>query len=298
MTGSSPLARGLPRSCVRRRDAWGIIPARAGFTTWKSLGAVSRGDHPRSRGVYVRVTKAALGDAGSSPLARGLLRLLPCHVGPLRIIPARAGFTSASRALSCQPGGSSPLARGLLCAPFWIPVHTGIIPARAGFTRGWTPPRPGPRDHPRSRGVYARRYSASPQASGSSPLARGLPLPPAAPLLERGIIPARAGFTARRLRELPECRDHPRSRGVYAAQVGSVGLIVGSSPLARGLHSGRGAGRGRLGIIPARAGFTVAELGAEHGHEDHPRSRGVYQRSVQWRLSTKGSSPLARGLHH
>ena len=52
-------------------------------------------------------------------------------------------------------------------------------------------------DHPRSRGVYQDRNLRYPLGDGSSPLARGL-----RPLPERlaavlGIIPARAGFTAR-----------------------------------------------------------------------------------------------------
>ena len=92
--------------------------------------------------------------AGSSPLARGLLRAAGTRRCISRIIPARAGFT---RQVGFHLGilkdhprsrgvyqtrliplvihvGSSPLARGLrLYAP-----HTrdraGIIPARAGFT--------------------------------------------------------------------------------------------------------------------------------------------------------------------
>ena len=32
-----------------------------------------RGDHPRSRGVYLLVYRKAAAEAGSSPLARGLL---------------------------------------------------------------------------------------------------------------------------------------------------------------------------------------------------------------------------------
>ena len=71
-------------------------------------------------------------------------------------------------------------------------------------------------DHPRSRGVYALNAASDSPATGSSPLARGL-----LPLLsheagQHGIIPARAGFTARRLRGREAGADHPRSRGVYA----------------------------------------------------------------------------------
>ena len=51
-------------------------------------------DHPRSRGVYIDALDRNQTPPGSSPLARGLLLLLP-HIGvALGIIPARAGFTS------------------------------------------------------------------------------------------------------------------------------------------------------------------------------------------------------------
>ena len=52
----------------------------------------------------------------------------------------------------------------------------------------------------------------------------------------------------------------------------------GSSPLARGLPVGPDLVRGDRGIIPARAGFTLRETGAEKAASDHPRSRGVYCR--------------------
>ena len=71
--GSSPLARGLPRSGGRRPGRHRIIPARAGFTCGPGLIAGVRGDHPRSRGVY--------GVEGEHVVAS------------LWIIPARAGFT-------------------------------------------------------------------------------------------------------------------------------------------------------------------------------------------------------------
>ena len=51
-------------------------------------------DHPRSRGVYSRRRMRRFWLRGSSPLARGLL-IAVIHVADmLRIIPARAGFTS------------------------------------------------------------------------------------------------------------------------------------------------------------------------------------------------------------
>ena len=91
-------------------------------------------------------------------------------------------------------------------------------------------------------------------------------------------------------------RDHPRSRGVYRDRVSHYLLLVGSSPLARGLREaplGREEGGG---IIPARAGFTTRTSSKAWGPRDHPRSRGVYIVMFPDFGYGLGSSPLARGL--
>ena len=152
--------------------------------------------------------------------------------------------------------GSSPLARGLLQAMGQPQGPAGIIPARAGFT-GTEPTHLAPR-------------------CGSSPLARGLLIGAFTILGDGRIIPARAGFTHWGFPLFSCARDHPRSRGVYALGAGVVALIAGSSPLARGLHSPGAVGFSRLGIIPARAGFTGDEAVPDGYDGDHPRSRGVY----------------------
>ena len=154
----------------------GIIPARAGFTHpfcfpiyylgdhprsrgvypscpngWGRRG----GDHPRSRGVYSVISVDPRESGGSSPLARGLLLAKNFRRQDVRIIPARAGFTSPpprrrpshwdhprSRGVydisGSPPGrswGSSPLARGLPVGAGVLLEERRIIPARAGFTR-------------------------------------------------------------------------------------------------------------------------------------------------------------------
>ena len=194
---------------------------------------------------------------GSSPLARGL------PGGRLRrrdrkgIIPARAGFTGQEgegrtrgrdhprsrgvygqgRQPAAHGDGSSPLARGLPHRVGEDAGLAGIIPARAGFTSSSsTPPRSTP-DHPRSRGVYTGRRPSSPTSTGSSPLARGLPVLDANPCLLVGIIPARAGFTRRSCRTRLRPSDHPRSRGVYPGRDRLHRHRYGSSPLARGLRA-------------------------------------------------------------
>ena len=92
--GSSPLARGL-RSDPRTADTSPrIIPARAGFTSWRPKPAGTRRDHPRSRGVYEMRKHSKRSASGSSPLARGLHRRENSGRNHRGIIPARAGFTS------------------------------------------------------------------------------------------------------------------------------------------------------------------------------------------------------------
>ena len=152
--GSSPLARGLPRSRPGAVRPPRIIPARAGFTPRRGGPREARSDHPRSRGVYSSISLSTLPRTGSSPLARGLPRPVEADGAGLGIIPARAGFTSSWRRAGRRCGdhprsrgvysstapttspakGSSPLARGLPVDDGLGRGHEGIIPARAGFT--------------------------------------------------------------------------------------------------------------------------------------------------------------------
>ena len=213
--GSSPLARGLLDQHPGHHFGDRIIPARAGFTVKAAPPIREIADHPRSRGVYIRLLSLLRLLLGSSPLARGLRAYRPSEWLRRRIIPARAGFTDMQDARKSHSA-----------------------------------------DHPRSRGVYFRAEELGGPEWGSSPLARGL-LPRRGNTRPHcGIIPARAGFTLHRP-ERPVChRDHPRSRGVYAAVRIGDDPAPGSSPLARGLPDDSPDGGVSGGIIPARAGFT------------------------------------------
>ena len=194
-SGSSPLARGLLITGEISVVAPRIIPARAGFTGVLNTQPVVDGDHPRSRGVYRHDMRSPHPAAGSSPLARGLLRRPWRRRRARGIIPARAGFTSPqspqqgrqrdhprSRGVYSHSAGvcpvvrgSSPLARGLRLRQHALAAPRRIIPARAGFTREVWRGRLARPDHPRSRGVYRNPY----RPSGAW----------------MWIIPARAGFT-------------------------------------------------------------------------------------------------------
>ena len=93
LTGSSPLARGLLHARSEPRNNYRIIPARAGFTLPVRPDYCHPRDHPRSRGVYYHEIAHETVDQGSSPLARGLPARADYHVDDAGIIPARAGFT-------------------------------------------------------------------------------------------------------------------------------------------------------------------------------------------------------------
>ena len=133
---------------------------------------------------------------GSSPLARGLLNEFRHEQVEAGIIPARAGFTRRhpvtyqyspdhprSRGVYIPVDnvrlwdeGSSPLARGLPSEKEHRRRLAGIIPARAGFTETRAATLVRTPDHPRSRGVYSSTPQGGTEGSGSSPLARGLPV--------------------------------------------------------------------------------------------------------------------------
>ena len=254
--GSSPLARGLPMVVPDGNALMRIIPARAGFTEGRSPRRSSATDHPRSRGVYGWLRRPRVERGGSSPLARGLRRVDDGHSLWMGDHPRSRGVYSDGRHLDRRVTGSSPLARGLRQERDDAPVAGRIIPARAGFTgRGSRSPTASP-DHPRSRGVYPVGPPDASQQEGSSPLARGLPLPTERQVSRNGIIPARAGFTPCPCRRGSGGWDHPRSRGVYEGDERPPRMSDGSSPLARGLRGLDRVHEGRDRIIPARAGFT------------------------------------------
>ena len=237
-----------------------IIPARAGSTFRQRLHTIAHTDHPRSRGVY-EVAKDKEGKfKGSSPLARGLPHVAASGAPVRGIIPARAGSTAGGcvqrgpvsdhprsrgvyagiAGLAGIAGGSSPLARGLPRADLCTLSQGRIIPARAGSTFRLGRRGSRARDHPRSRGVYARATGLEAAFPGSSPLARGLlqDSPDIGGVLR--IIPARAGSTPAWSQSRRPSGDHPRSRGVYWPDENLTPDGGGSSPLARGLPQDNG----------------------------------------------------------
>ena len=213
--GSSPLARGTPRSRRGTPRTCRFIPARAGNTPAVRSPASARSVHPRSRGEHRPGATGRDGWAGSSPLARGTRCSRGGRMRRSRFIPARAGNTPPSpRPAPASPvhprsrgehrtlmendsiySGSSPLARGTLSGADGRPGSPRFIPARAGNTQprraGW----PSGTVHPRSRGEHsaARKLQGQPGR----------------------FIPARAGNTSWWVASRSSSAVHPRSRGEH-----------------------------------------------------------------------------------
>ena len=212
------------------------------------------GAHPRSRGDHPDPFGRTGDGKGSSPLARGPLRMIAIFGTPPGLIPARAGTTSCttktaistwahprSRGDHCLKlghvaftAGSSPLARGPLRPIARDTRAVGLIPARAGTTYSRGGGRVAPGAHPRSRGDHFNRHSSLNNALGSSPLARGPPYGSSLTPGQPGLIPARAGTTGWRRTLFVITRAHPRSRGDHGDFKVSGVITQGSSPLARG----------------------------------------------------------------
>ena len=91
--GSSPHARGAPRSGGGRTHTAGIIPACAGSTCQTGRSIWHKGDHPRMRGEHLQINADHLITRGSSPHARGALERHFIVGDDFGIIPACAGST-------------------------------------------------------------------------------------------------------------------------------------------------------------------------------------------------------------
>ena len=131
--------------------------------------------------------------------------------------------------------------------------------------------------------------------TGSSPLARGTPLPLRRRRFRPRLIPARAGNTAppSRARSLPSA--HPRSRGEHQVPSADYSLGDGSSPLARGTLANETENIRDRRLIPARAGNTPVGTAQPNLDKAHPRSRGEHDCTAYRVGFVTGSSPLARG---
>ena len=332
--GSSPRVRGK-----RCRLRWSfcfvrIIPARAGQTAGRCQLPLSAADHPRACGANDLSFTDLRGADGSSPRVRGKLlhgRLLRRQ---RRIIPARAGQTSACvrtsptrsdhpRAcganngtyLSFEPStGSSPRVRGKLhcCSvvcvfgssprvrgkrkPFFTRrAHRRIIPARAGQTANLWAMLESNADHPRACGANCPLVGDRVQVVGSSPRVRGKQIRAAGHETGRRIIPARAGQTVWRSTRSRRPADHPRACGANLCWRAPMSAVRGSSPRVRGKRTTQVPHMQAARIIPARAGQTQYSRLFRRARPDHPRACGANSAMAASIIWVSGSSPRVRG---
>ena len=213
-------------------------------------------------------------ESGSSPLAQGTPRSDPRQCPGPRLIPVYTGIMAvhaesrqypgahprsrgehrASVSVAGRSSGLSPLARGTFNLRNRLQVRLRLIPAHAGNTQPAAPAKTPPPAHPRSRGEHTGEDRCYPCWQGSSPLARGTCRGCSGPPALKRLIPARAGNMAPTGRHSRQATAHPRSRGEHSVSSLGGGVLVGSSPLARGTFGTGRALNVRVRLIPARAG--------------------------------------------
>ena len=111
----------------------------------------------------------------------------------------------------------------------------------------------------------------------------------------KGIIPAYAGNTAKKLFPNFIPRDHPRVCGEHPSSELITIMSIGSSPRMRGTLAAERAVKRRYGIIPAYAGNTGLGLERLDSDRDHPRVCGEHVPGVWTCRGYWGSSPRMRG---
>ena len=313
--GSSPRGRGKLLLRCRQRATLRLIPARAGKTPPRArLGRLSWA-HPRAGGENFR----RVGDAGlrpgSSPRGRGKRRKNQFSLPSPGLIPARAGKTrglfawlyrrwahpraGGENLLNCTArllgGGSSPRGRGKRLETEYVAGPRRLIPARAGKTRWRAWSRDSGGAHPRAGGENAVLIDDTSTFGGSSPRGRGKPSPTVASSGHVRLIPARAGKTPSIPTSLRCSRAHPRAGGENPMPIGDTCQLKGSSPRGRGKPAGRSVADHRGGLIPARAGKTLAIRTGGLSGWAHPRAGGENHRRSAPNGIKNGSSPRGRG---
>ena len=152
--GSSPLARGTHGIGCTLEKCRGLIPARAGNTRTFSPSHAARWAHPRSRGEHPYKPLRVLLMMGSSPLARGTLRIISIPRARVGLIPARAGNTGIRR-LHAARIRAHPRSRGEHPSPGALEAAArGSSPLARGTPITWSLSRFAAVAHPRSRGEH------------------------------------------------------------------------------------------------------------------------------------------------
>ena len=232
-SGSSPRGRGklifVGFDDLEER----LIPARAGKTLFAWRHWIVGRAHPRAGGENDPGSKETMALPGSSPRGRGKRDVAGGDRVGCGLIPARAGKTMYStyaggntaahpraggendghEAMSPVAPGSSPRGRGKPRRTGSQPADLGLIPARAGKTSLTSPTSSQGWAHPRAGGENVSSSPSIDTGPGSSPRGRGKREADDDGGRTAGLIPARAGKTARRTRCQTSSPAHPRAGG-------------------------------------------------------------------------------------
>ena len=316
--GSSPRVRGKQGGAHGGHALNGLIPACAGKTAVAATASSAHRAHPRACGENARDLDLHYSLQGSSPRVRGKSEHLEGADQRGRLIPARAGKTSAAWAVDRSPGahpracgenqdpspgapgarGSSPRVRGKPGPGPRQGEHRGLIPARAGKTARFCEVVDGRSAHPRACGENHASAAAWPAWRGSSPRVRGKRSTCSCPPAGRGLIPARAGKTPASPSAAWRRSAHPRACGENRPRDSHGGHYCGSSPRVRGKHVEAALAAPRARLIPARAGKTSAPVRSMTSARAHPRACGENHRRAARNGVAGGSSPRVRGKQH
>ena len=139
-------------------------------------------------------------------------------------------------------------------------------------------------DHPRSRGNHADLSPPVKADLGSPPLTREPRTGFTLAKTRLRITPAHAGTTQYEEGKTYETEDHPRSRGNHGLEGWQRKNIPGSPPLTREPLECEPSPHSVHRITPAHAGTTNKKTRRRIQMQDHPRSRGNHENSINDRI--------------
>ena len=193
-----------------------------------------------------------------------------------RFIPACAGNSSIAPPRLTMAFGSSPRVRGTRAAEPRSRHEGRFIPACAGNSYGRSLGKEPKPVHPRVCGELLGAYPEVVESPGSSPRVRGTPDGCAARFPRRRFIPACAGNSVLRRKEMGADWVHPRVCGELCVSPEPPLGRSGSSPRVRGTHRPALGLLQRLRFIPACAGNSAAPTErAPIARGSSPRVRGT-----------------------
>ena len=146
------------------------------------------------------------------------------------------------------------------------------------------------------RGEYFRFGLPLKVKAGSPPLAWGIRKTDKEIKIAVRITPTCVGNTHEGLYRRERTRDHPHLRGEYLGCALQKAQLLGSPPLAWGIHVPSRSAKEFIRITPTCVGNTIVTKHMINPSRDHPHLRGEYQTMSSGRIYRSGSPPLAWGI--